>query len=248
MGKPLEGNNLNRDMSTRQFLELGVKSLIALWATKATTVLWETLPRTYDEIIAALKEWKLTYEQLFQICRDNVNNFNDQQKTVLRWELTKLQLEKQKKSTSGGKEQKQEWVEKKTIPKKDIVLWTPEIDAKTGRIKPPYIANISIPGMKFNFKDETFTLEGDDGQVQLSATVSITWKKMIIMAKGLNWWKARVSIWGAKWKGKLDDLEINEGEAIIDLPEGASAITSNIFLNKASSGQKVPEIIFGRSK
>ena len=91
-------------MSTRKFLSTSIKGLLGLAAANATGVLGQqALPRTYDEIMAALAEWKLTYDELFQICKQNQNNFNDQQKTVLRWELTKLQLQKTKPLASTEK-------------------------------------------------------------------------------------------------------------------------------------------------
>lgn len=87
---------LKQDMSTRHFLGMSVKTLLALWATKASNVFWQTLPSTYDAVMAALNKWELTYEQLIEIGKKYNGNFNDDQKKVLSGELTKLKLKKEK--------------------------------------------------------------------------------------------------------------------------------------------------------
>lgn len=88
---PTESNgSLNKDISTRRFLELGIKALLVAWATKATNVLWQALPQTYDEIMAAIAKWELSYAQLREIGIKYGSKFNDEQRKVLSGELSKL--------------------------------------------------------------------------------------------------------------------------------------------------------------
>lgn len=84
------------NMSKRKFLSTGIQGLLGLAAANATGVLGQTLPRTYDEIMAALAAGKLTYQQLFDACSQNAGNFNETQKTVLKGKLAELKLQAQK--------------------------------------------------------------------------------------------------------------------------------------------------------
>lgn len=93
-------NGLNEGTTRRQLITW----LATFLAARATGVLGQNaLPRTYDEIMAALAEWKLTHKQLFDICAQNANNFNETQRTALRWELAKLKLQENKPLASSNK-------------------------------------------------------------------------------------------------------------------------------------------------
>lgn len=99
MGNPnpfeWSGTGLDTNMSRSRFIGLW---LVAFFAWTAAEVLWQwaALPQTYDEIMKAIEEWKLTYAQLLEIGKRSGANFTDDQRKVLSGELAKLKMKEEK--------------------------------------------------------------------------------------------------------------------------------------------------------
>ena len=238
--------------------------LVALMAAKVTDVFWqEELPNTYDDIMAALGKWELTYDQLFRTCSENANKFTAPQKEVLKLRLKELNIQKQiPVETAQNKIPLNETKEQKTARMERIKL----ADLRK-KIMHETNKDIMTPEKWSSLKIGTV---GNDTEVK--AKKSNWWLKFII-PQGKSLWQmvlhkdflaweysvdftaseGRVLIW---WKGSNGGVELKPGannsfilteKTRIDISVFPTSINPEIDVTKFVINEAVPAKILGNN-
>lgn len=242
----------SQDMTRRAFITW----LTAFLAAQASNVLWQTLPSKYDEIMAALTNWELTYEQLIEIGKKHGATFNDDQRKVLSGELAKLKIQKGKskiplnerpedKAKRLAEEKKQKEIDKMTkninIAYFDKKNWT--------SFHKKDVAEVNIWKDKVGMKFVTKELKINRADLYLPPLPIVEWDYKIDITStgtGMIWFWAYDTLGQLILEKGQDRTFLQNGVNSISLPKGIASI--KFFLATTPANKEIEVSQFSINK